>query len=399
MFRFFRLLAPRASDQLPLPVLAELVDLMFAGLAPVLTIGFITLSIGLFIACRHNDLLELILTASSVAVLGFRVLVTLGYRRRKLAAGVVTLEVVRCWQRRFAIGSFAFAVVIGLLALRAFTLGDPYVPMLLSGLVFGYGTGLITRMAVRPAICGVSLLLMSMLTIVGAGIEVLRQDNLYAAIAYLGEIVLIGAFAVNGLQIMMQSYETTVGQLLANRDLAAMAGQDTLTSLPNRLLLRSRFAESLAHSRETGHLVAVHCLDLDRFKAVNDTFGHPAGDALLQAVGKRLVRSLKDGDTAARIGGDEFVVVQGGIREQDEASFLAQRIIRIISAPYGIQGNEVRIGVSIGIAITGPNGGNLEELLARADAALYLSKGQKRGGVAFWGEPPSTDNAIAPVAA
>jgi diguanylate cyclase len=184
-------------------------------------------------------------------------------------------------------------------------------------------------------------------------------------------------------------YRTTLQQLLTRQDLMILAGQDGLTSLPNRTLLRARLNEGIVQMKRGGVMLAFHCLDLDHFKAVNDSLGHPAGDALLKLVAERLTGMLRLGDTVARIGGDEFVVLQIGIRRQDEARLLAHRIVRALSAPYVIDGQEVRVGASIGIALAPRDGVTLDRLAACADAALYQAKHKGRGSVVIAGEPPA----------
>ena len=179
-------------------------------------------------------------------------------------------------------------------------------------------------------------------------------------------------------------------KVLTNQDLAILAGKDALTGLPNRTLLRARLNEGIAETRRTGELLAFHYLDLDRFKIVNDVLGHSAGDALLQAVAERLESILRVGDSAARFGGDEFVVVQTGIRRPDEARLLAHRIIRVVSAPYSLDDQEARVGVSVGIALAPRHGLGLEGLASRADAALYEAKRKGRGGVVVWGDASSS---------
>jgi diguanylate cyclase len=119
---------------------------------------------------------------------------------------------------------------------------------------------------------------------------------------------------------------------------------------------------------------------------VNDNYGHPMGDALLQAVAGRLKRNLAASDTVARIGGDEFVIIQTGIRHPGEARFLAQRIIKAISLPYSLRGQEIQMGVSIGIAVAPRDGKELDQIISRADAALYQAKRDSGARVVFWGD-------------
>jgi diguanylate cyclase (GGDEF)-like protein len=124
-------------------------------------------------------------------------------------------------------------------------------------------------------------------------------------------------------------------------------------------------------------------LDLDRFKAVNDTFGHPIGDALLQAVAGRLRGALRNGDVAARVGGDEFVLIQTGAQHLGEAELFARRIARAVAEPYSILGKHLLVGTSVGFAIYPEHGRDLDELMARADEALIHVK-RVGGGVELY---------------
>ena len=152
-----------------------------------------------------------------------------------------------------------------------------------------------------------------------------------------------------------------------------LALHDGLTDLPNRVLLRDRLEQALA-AAQPGESVSVLYLDLDRFKQVNDTLGHAAGDALLIAVAARIRSCVRKTDTVARIGGDEFIVVQVSTDPLNEAALLAERFVETISAPYEILGHQVHVGVSIGIAIAPRDGTGKEQLLHHADLALYRSK-------------------------
>ena len=161
--------------------------------------------------------------------------------------------------------------------------------------------------------------------------------------------------------------------------IAHMARHDGLTDLPNRTALREQGLELLGAGRAGGGVCpAMLCLDLDRFKAVNDTHGHAVGDALLRAVADRLRASVRDDDIVSRLGGDEFAVLH---RVADEAGAvaLAQRLVRALSAPYELNGVLVEIGTSIGIAMAGAEGDDIERLLRNADTALYHAKAAGRG--------------------
>jgi diguanylate cyclase (GGDEF)-like protein len=169
----------------------------------------------------------------------------------------------------------------------------------------------------------------------------------------------------------------------AEEKISFLAQHDVLTGLPNRSLLMERIGEARAHALRGAHF-ALLFLDLDRFKAVNDTLGHAAGDELLRSVAGRLLAEARDGDTVARLGGDEFVVLQPNLASPGSAAVLAERIIDAIGAPYMIAGQEVVIGVSIGIDIGTKDHASPGELLKNADMALYISKGEGRGIFRFF---------------
>ena len=165
--------------------------------------------------------------------------------------------------------------------------------------------------------------------------------------------------------------------------IAHMALHDALTGLANRVLLNERLDQALARVKR-GDALAVHLLDLDHFKQVNDTMGHPAGDKLLRDVADRLRALVRETDTIARMGGDEFAILQVGIDRPDDATALARRIIESVGEPYDIDGRQVVIGTSVGIA-TGPADGQVaDELMRNADLALYRAKDDGRGTYRFF---------------
>ncbi|NOJ41767.1 sensor domain-containing protein [Bradyrhizobium australiense] len=162
-----------------------------------------------------------------------------------------------------------------------------------------------------------------------------------------------------------------------------MAHHDALTDLANRVLLNERLEYALGRV-SGGEMVAVHHLDLDQFKAVNDTFGHPCGDRLLRIVAERLRSLVGDSDTIARMGGDEFVIVQATISDPADATSLAQRVIDALNEPYEIDGQQAVIGVSIGISVGPGDGSNPDKLLRNADLAMYRAKSDGRGTFRFF---------------
>jgi diguanylate cyclase (GGDEF)-like protein/PAS domain S-box-containing protein len=164
-----------------------------------------------------------------------------------------------------------------------------------------------------------------------------------------------------------------------------IAHHDLLTGLPNRTFFMAKIEEAGARLRRWQQPFTVLILDLDRFKIVNDSLGHPAGDALLKETAARLKSSLRETDVLARIGGDEFAIIQVGETDPREgARALAERVVEIIRAPYDIDGNAVTIGTSIGIAMAPEDGTEPNELIKKADLALYRTKSQGRNGYCFF---------------
>jgi diguanylate cyclase (GGDEF)-like protein len=165
--------------------------------------------------------------------------------------------------------------------------------------------------------------------------------------------------------------------------IAFMARHDLLTNLPNRAFLRERIDEEFVRAARGGSF-AVLCLDLDDFKIVNDTLGHSAGDRLLQAVAVRLASCARAIDMVARQGGDEFTIIQTELERPEDADRFAQRIVTTISEPYDLDGSQVVIGVSIGVAVAPGDGSQSEQLLKNADIALYRAKSEDRGSYSFF---------------
>ena len=170
----------------------------------------------------------------------------------------------------------------------------------------------------------------------------------------------------------------------AQERISHMARHDALTNLPNRTLFREQLEQALRLVKRSDQL-AVLCLDLDHFKEINDSLGHPIGDALLMEVGRRLGECVTDNDTVARLGGDEFAIVQF-CKDCDPSAvaLLASHVVERISEPYTIGGHQLVIGVSIGISLAPEDGKNPDELLKKADLALYRAKADGRGTYRFF---------------
>jgi diguanylate cyclase (GGDEF)-like protein len=179
------------------------------------------------------------------------------------------------------------------------------------------------------------------------------------------------------------TYEDVTERRAAEACIAHMAHHDGLTGLANRVLFREEMDRALVRAKR-GDAFAVLCLDLDRFKAVNDTLGHSVGDTLLKSVAERLRGCLRDTDILARLGGDEFVILQIAGEQPVGATALARRIIETIGSPFDLDGHRVDIGTSIGIAVAPDDGIEADGLLKSADMALYQAKGDGRGAFRFF---------------
>jgi diguanylate cyclase (GGDEF)-like protein len=170
------------------------------------------------------------------------------------------------------------------------------------------------------------------------------------------------------------------------RELAHQAYHDALTGLPNRLMLRDRLQQALQRAARRNEQLAVLFVDLDRFKAVNDTLGHRIGDALLCAVADRLRQALRQSDTVAREGGDEFVIILEHIRNAHHGAAVAHKLLKAMDAGYQIDGHTLYCTASIGVSFFPDDGANAEELIKHADVAMFESKDHGRNSVHFFSE-------------
>jgi diguanylate cyclase (GGDEF)-like protein len=390
-FGFARYL--RAPAPLPEAVYRELVDMLFSMRLPVAAMGIVYVVIGALIVHQWGDVVVASLSAMAAVVTLLRLAVIGGYHR---AGGQGrSLADVQRWERRYAVGNYALALLLGLLNVRTLMFHYPLVHMITVTLVFGFGAGVVSRISIRPVICVISLLLAVVPTALALALHAMSADDgpLHAELFAI-EAFLTAATAVLSMHSVRHLYRTMVQHLIAKRDLTFLAKQDALTELPNRLLLREKFQGYVASrsTSDTNNGLALHFLDLDGFKGVNDVHGHPVGDAVLREVARRLLVTVRAGDDVARLGGDEFVVVQTALGQKSEAEMLARRIIKQLSLPYQIDGLEIRISVSVGIALAPKHGWDLEHLIRCADTALYRAKGAGKAQLHFCG---SEDQLIA----
>jgi len=176
----------------------------------------------------------------------------------------------------------------------------------------------------------------------------------------------------------------------AEEQVRHLANHDPLTDLPNRRLLEDRLAQALAAAKRNDGEVAILFIDLDFFKPINDSLGHRVGDLLLQAIAKRVRGLLREVDTVARVGGDEFIVVLPDIRSHEAAAEITQRILDAMIYPYAIEGNQLSVTPSIGISMSPMDGTEVHALLDHADSAMYAAKQAGRQNFQFYGRTKET---------
>ncbi len=163
-----------------------------------------------------------------------------------------------------------------------------------------------------------------------------------------------------------------------------LALYDVLTRLPNRTLFFDRLSQALAQAKRDARLAGIMFIDLDRFKTINDTYGHGVGDDLLRLVGERLRESVRESDTVARLGGDEFAIALSGLATPDDANLVAQKTIAALARPFDLDGRETYMTASIGLALYPLDAEHAEELLKNADTAMYRAKEQGRNSYRFY---------------
>jgi diguanylate cyclase (GGDEF)-like protein len=194
-------------------------------------------------------------------------------------------------------------------------------------------------------------------------------------------------------ELLARSVRYAIERKRSEEHLTYLAQYDHLTGLVNRSLFRDRLVQAMARSKRLNQSMGLMLLDLDRFKAVNDTFGHDMGDELLKTVSERLKACVREVDTVARMGGDEFTIILEGVTSEQNILMVATRITESIATPFELKMQHISIGISIGVTIYPQDDHPVDELLKHADTAMYRAKQQ--GGSAFHlhqvSETPSTN--------
>lgn len=371
-FQFLR------GRRLPDSIYVEMVSDLFSVAPLVVVFALSQCLVGAAIFIETGDIVILGITILAVVVSVERIWMIQNYHRTAMQ-GSITRSEAAYWERRFAIRSMVTGALVGALGVRCFMLPYPTVQMLIVGMLTGYALGTITRVAYSPRLAFMNLIIV----VVPPSIMSLMHGGLiYICLSLLVLIFLFGAF-----DVVRHSYDTTVNQLVLKKKFAGLAQSDALTGLTNRLGLDENLEAIIADAQRNGYGLAVHILDLDRFKAANDRYGHPAGDAILKEVARRLTRLTRESDLLVRLGGDEFVLVQTGVAARKQATALASRIVEDIGSSYEVKGLAIEIGTSVGIAIMSNEYLSPDELLARADQALYQAKRTRSGFIVYTTTP------------
>ena len=336
----------------------ELVAALHGAILPPVIMGVTFTAVGFVVATKLDSVATAVVVAIGLVATLVKITAILRFRRVDH-----TMPAIRSAEALFAGTTFLFAAALGVVGAIGFLEGTAEEQMLLTGLLFGYGAGMVTRVSVRAWISYIALLTATLPFIAAALYEGRSASVLMAGILLM--------FLIGSLGSVRQSGTTFVRLIVLQQESLLLAHHDPLTGLANRIGLRLAF-DRLA--TDPGAMLAVHCLDLDRFKPVNDRHGHPVGDAVLRMIGERLRDILRPTDLAARTGGDEFVILQYPLHHPEEAEIFARRLVRAIVTPYDIDGRSITIGVSVGYVISPPDLRDLDMLVEDSDIALYRTK-------------------------
>jgi diguanylate cyclase (GGDEF)-like protein len=353
-------------------VYGEIIATLYGTVVPIVFTGIGLAIVGTIAARQTGDTFTAALTALGLVISFIRTLDLFAYRRLVAAAPLARAEAV-VWEWRYATGTVIMAFIIGLFAARSLMLEDAICSVMAIGVGFGFGAGVVSRLSLRPITAIMDLGVIGVPVIATAFLQ--RLDAPHVGLGLLMTIFMIASF-----EMVRLSYNSTLNQMTLKQQFEQLSRTDPMTGLLNRSVLATDLARIVAECGD--RRVVVHAIDLDHFKAANDRFGHPVGDALLRQVAARLQSVAGQGDLIVRMGGDEFILAQRSVSGRGDAERMVRRILESVSAPYCINDNDIVIGASIGIAISPDDGQSVEALLSRSDKALYEAK-MLRGGYVF----------------
>jgi|GEM_PF-944090 len=354
----------QASDS---DVVEELTEMAFLGLMPTIVLGAAGL-IGttIQVAVLYHD--RFLWIFSCIMTLVFAVRAVMALRVQRAARSKVPAKALRRVNGSYTAASLLYYSTLACTTIYCFRNHIVAAQVISIVGIFIMCTGINGRTVASPiaAKAGGILLLAAL------GIAVYHPHDPVVV----SDELLIAVFAVAHCQAVQGKYDVAVQQIRARRKLRLLSEHDPLTGLVNR----RRFEVELETLCERENTFAILFIDLDRFKPVNDTYGHRIGDALLKSVAERLLATVRKEDIVARLGGDEFAVLLLPATSHDGARLLASRINKVIAEPFSVDSHSISIGTSIGVAVSSPGGAKPSELLHLADEALYRSKEAGRGG-------------------
>jgi diguanylate cyclase (GGDEF)-like protein len=345
----------------------ELTRLLFRRLTgTVLISGIGVVGSTAVIAAQTHDAWLLQLTFYMGSIAAIRIAIVYAFSIRKKPE--ISRLAARLWSSSYALFTFFASCALAISTVYNFSRHDASAQVLCLIGTFSLCASLSARMGMRPWIsqlCG--------FVVLGAlGISVVQIGDLLARTGF----VLICFYAYTHWEAVKTKFDIVMEQIRASHSLTAVAEQDALTGLANRRAFEDRLATLCTNCETFGILY----MDLDRFKHINDTYGHPIGDLLLQSVANRLNNIIRhDDDLLARLGGDEFAIIQTHIDDDHNPQILARRINQALNTSFELDGRTIRVNVSIGARVASGSFNNPRILLGRADAALYRVK-QAGGG-------------------
>lgn len=361
----------QSADHLKDTIYVGLVRGLFTTATPSLVMSLVfALCVGL-VGTYYQDRAILVAGVVGIAASVVRLWTIARFKPEAFSDGLAPAR-ARKLERWFAMAYMSFAASLGTYGALVFASPMPEVHMLVACLLVGYCAGVAAGIGLRPAIAIPAMLVAMVPAIIVAA---LRLEPMYVGMA-----AITSALLAAGCRSVLERHRLTVAEIGKRITFESLARRDELTQLPNRLALRESFERDFVRAPDHG-LIAVHYLDLDGFKPVNDQFGHPVGDALLGAVSRRIDDLLRDGDIVARLGGDEFAILQRGLRHADETELMVQRLVHSLRQPFHVAGHDIRISACIGTVTSSDRNADLEYLLERADQALYAAKRRGKGSV------------------
>ncbi len=368
----------------PEDVRRTLIERLALSAVPMAIMGITFVWIGAFVALSVKSSILMVFTVFGGVIVLAKIALMAAHRRAN-RFGAASPAQAAMWENTHAITTIGFAVAVGTITAATFTTPDLTLQMLATALLFGYCSGIVCRLSIRPFI--------AMPTMAVAAVPVIVAAMLYGDAAHGVMAGIFSVFLVGSTETVRFIHTGAVREIGMRLDFASLAQNDPLTGLANRLGLRTVFRDMTADPKA---MVAVHFVDLDNFKPVNDRYGHAAGDEVLRQVSLRLKSALAGGGLAARIGGDEFVVLQPVTGSAEAASHYAARLSDLVTQPYRVGEQMIEIGASLGYAVSSAAARTLEQLLAQADTALY---GVKRSGGGVAAAQDGAGGSLLPMAA